>query len=676
MVSPLPLYPHQLEAIDHAKAKNTIVNLATGMGKTLIAAKLIEHYLLGDPTKKVAFLVPTRALVEQQSKYCRNHCRLLLAPGFSPPTIQQLVGQDQSDWSQSDWDNSTRTSHIFLGTAELLREAFISKHLDISRFSLIVFDECHNACGNSPMAVVMRDVVAPHQAKGFVGPRILGLTASFVNGSMKNIEKKRRQLETLLLSTIICPDVQVQIGGDERFESVEWSKAANTDKHMEAIETHVEAAVQHLGGIAEVSKVIRNCAHVFEELGCDALMFYIDKVIVEQVAEKARDSQEDKRNIPRMQLGMRLQRAIPHLKGELKKLRQKLEADPVVQQADKKNPKVRRLIDLLLTRFRENQKGYRGIVFVEQVALVSSLAKVLNDSLTILQIQCGAVAGTGSQSECERRIQLQKFRSGEIQILVSTPTLEEGIDVSECAFVVRYTSIATTKAHIQGAGRARHPNAVVFYFENDPDLECRKEKALNATARDKSLSLTTQELQGAVSSINIPFDQRHPYPYQARRGLLGSDTGEINVFNCKQIFNQYCSMVLGASIQPKKMLYQFHRRSDGSKLLSRVRYPSPNGWVSLSDQDFESFWGKTNFDQIFSPGERIKRKSSSEKQEMCFVYMIAVHLREDGYLDSHNRPNRSIEFEVRRNCPLDANWPPKISIHNRVFQSNRGVSPT
>jgi endoribonuclease Dicer len=482
---------------------------------------------------------------------------------------------------------------------------------------------------------------------------------------MKNIEKKRREIETLLLSTVICPDVKNRID-DSRFKSISWSKARDAAVHKTAIENHVIRAVLHVGTIKEITKAIRNCTHVFEELGFNALVFYIDKVIVNQIKVKAWNLKEQV-DITSVRLGDRMLRGIPHLKSELGTLYQGLEADPVVQETDSMSMKVRCLIDLLIPLFRENGSGYRGIVFVERVALVSSMAKVLNDGLTSLKIRCGAVAGTGSQNENERQSQLDMFRSGKIQILVSTAALEEGIDVTECAFVVRYTSITTTKAHIQGAGRARHPKALIFYFENDPYLERRKEKALNDAAKDKSLSLTMQELQKAATSINIPFGERHPYPFQARRGTDANDEGEVNVFNCKQIFNQYCSMSLGASIQPKKTLYKYES-TGGRKVLSMVRYPSPHGWVTLSYGDFKSFWGNTDFEPIFC-AQRVKRKTTSEKEEMCFVYKVVVQLREDKYLNSHNKVNPTIGIDVRQNCPLDAGWPRTISINNRVFQS-------
>ena len=50
----------------------------------------------------------------------------------------------------------------------------------------------------------------------------------------------------------------------------------------------------------------------------------------------------------------------------------------------------------------------------------------------------------------------QRFKSSEgVRVLVSANAVEEGIDVSDCEFVVRFNPIQTTKSHIQGSGRAR-----------------------------------------------------------------------------------------------------------------------------------------------------------------------------------------------------------------------------
>jgi endoribonuclease Dicer len=304
------------------------------------------------------------------------------------------------------------------------------------------------------------------------------------------------------------------------------------------------------------------------------------------------------------------------------------------------------------------------------VALVSSLAKVLNESMVSLGLRCGAVAGTGYQSESERQSQLGLFRSGDVRILAATAALEEGIDVSDCAFVVRYSSVPTTKAHIQGAGRARHPNAVIYYFENNPRLERQKEAKMTSVARDMSLSLGSGELQDAVRTILISPGQRHPYPCGRSGRAFEDGSGEVNVFNAKQIFIQYCSITLGSTVQPKSDLYQYNNKPGEQNLLARIRFPTPGGWRSISQVDYKSFWELTDIDQVVSES-RSKRKSQAEKEEMCFVYIVVILLREAGFLDNHNRPAPAIRFDVNRNCDLAAAWSNAIAIKNSVFQSCR-----
>jgi len=278
----LPLRSYQKECVDRAKVKNTIVHLPTNSGKTLIAAHVINHFLTKNSEKKIAVLVPNCLLVDQQSKVLRAQCRV----SHSPPIVQTLVGEDQAHWNQAEWDKSMKC-HIYVGTAEIFRQALATDRcLDVCRFSLIVFDECHNATGNHLMAAVMRGAVTPlYATQSTDAPRILGLTASYVHGAFKNIEKRKKALEALLLSTIFCPTVPARFN-DDNFVSVSWKRNKDIKDQKYAVEQQVTKAVSHLGKIKAIDKVERNCSHVFEELGTEALFFYIDRVIVEQIVEK------------------------------------------------------------------------------------------------------------------------------------------------------------------------------------------------------------------------------------------------------------------------------------------------------------------------------------------------------------------------------------------------------
>ena len=54
-----------------AKEENVIVNLGTGLGKTLIAVRTFDHFARLDRSKLTLFVVPKVAIVEQQAEVMR-----------------------------------------------------------------------------------------------------------------------------------------------------------------------------------------------------------------------------------------------------------------------------------------------------------------------------------------------------------------------------------------------------------------------------------------------------------------------------------------------------------------------------------------------------------------------------------------------------------------------------
>ena len=71
-----PLQPraYQIEAAREAIAGNTVINMCTGGGKTLVAVIVIDEFLLRS-NKAICFLVPSVALVSQQAEYLRRNCK-------------------------------------------------------------------------------------------------------------------------------------------------------------------------------------------------------------------------------------------------------------------------------------------------------------------------------------------------------------------------------------------------------------------------------------------------------------------------------------------------------------------------------------------------------------------------------------------------------------------------
>jgi len=78
---------YQSRSLEEFKKKDTILVMPTGTGKTLVAIKAIDH-VRTISKGKVLFLVPTRALAEQQSRIVLEECEDNL-------TVATLVGQVQ-----------------------------------------------------------------------------------------------------------------------------------------------------------------------------------------------------------------------------------------------------------------------------------------------------------------------------------------------------------------------------------------------------------------------------------------------------------------------------------------------------------------------------------------------------------------------------------------------------
>ena len=85
-------------------------------------------------------------------------------------------------------------------TPETLRDAFQRQLLPVSKFSLVVLDECHWASRGHPMAGLC-ELIADSQAQ----PRILGLTASPLNNKKGSLESVISKLLSITQTELVVP---------------------------------------------------------------------------------------------------------------------------------------------------------------------------------------------------------------------------------------------------------------------------------------------------------------------------------------------------------------------------------------------------------------------------------------------------------------------------------------
>jgi ERCC4-related helicase len=163
---------YQLKIARNCIARNTLVVLPTGLGKTIIAAIVAAWFLEQEPRKQVLMLAPTKALVEQHERTFKkllNEDLIISITGKIPPEKRR---QFYSKF------------RIIIATPQVIRNDLLTGKLDPKNFSLVIFDECHRASGNYPYVFIAKEFLLRNPSA-----RIIGLTASHGNVKTPPITK-------------------------------------------------------------------------------------------------------------------------------------------------------------------------------------------------------------------------------------------------------------------------------------------------------------------------------------------------------------------------------------------------------------------------------------------------------------------------------------------------------
>uniref|UniRef100_A0A0E0EZ43 Dicer-like protein 3b n=1 Tax=Oryza meridionalis TaxID=40149 RepID=A0A0E0EZ43_9ORYZ len=144
---------YQVEVFEAALRGNTIAVLDTGSGKTMVAVMLAREHArrvrAGEaPRRIVVFLAPTVHVVHQQFEVIREYTDLdvMMCSGAS------RVGE----WGADHWKEEVGRNEIVVMTPQILLDALRHAFLTMSAVSLLIFDECHRACGSHPYARIMK----------------------------------------------------------------------------------------------------------------------------------------------------------------------------------------------------------------------------------------------------------------------------------------------------------------------------------------------------------------------------------------------------------------------------------------------------------------------------------------------------------------------------------------
>lgn len=643
----------QLEAARLAVDENVIVNVGTGLGKTLVAVLAMDDALRRQPDKKCAFIVgASRLLARQQWRRIRDEC---VAPPHqreaSDDEVALATGYTTGRWKKKEWTDCIENCKVIVATAEVFRRAVVERgYLRFSDFSLIVADECHEARKESPLAGVFK---ALHR-EGRTSTRILGLTATFAaRRCMTESEfvQERQDLESLMCARLHAPKIPepdppkihtVHYEKDKPDPSIATAHQKLSERLCDFIWKQLE---QHQVTHKDVTSFVKQLAVVLTEVGRDAFIYAVKHGIIAQTEckvdnyDKFQDTQA---------LCAEMQDQLKLLRECLPGIFEQVEADKELCECKPYSKKVAVLTDLITKSFAANVDNaqYCGIVLVKEVAIAGPLAHVLRQQLGT-RPKVAAVTGTQSMEEAKRNAALDSFEMGRSQLLVATECAEQGIDIPACAFVIRFSKFGTSKSHKQGAGRARQPHAMIFYFENDAALESVFSAQMDQVAASSKHGVPKEQLHQEAKAMAARGQWhapgRHPY-------VIPTTHVEVNHQNAPNTFREY----VDKTSRGKAKLQELFSPGDGSSMDDSLCVPGPGGGFRIAGYELQRFFDSDTPDQITS--------------KALFVYTAVLVLHSRHWLTENN--------QATPEAIRDTTWPPTAPNEAPFFDFSARWCPT
>ena len=561
----IPPRDYQIELLDHALTKNTIVSLGTGAGKTFVAVLLIKEYShrLLNNNEKAVFLVNTVPLVEQQASHVEFHSSLRVA--------RMCGGLNRRKYEKSEIDAIMKFHQILVVTAQVYLDLLNHGLLSLSSVALLIVDECHHCLGElHPYRLIMNQY---RQIKG-EKPRVLGLTASVLNKKMpiRSIEHTVQKLEQIMCA-------QLETASDYSMVCKYVTKPKKLIVCARKDTANEEFVVQHL-------EFLRN----FVENNCDfqsAMDIDPRKPILDAITrtfttlwqlgswcalkgcllwqKKLHKLKEDPILGTKQQCILRM--AETSFRTCSKVLSQKVNTINSLEMLTRPgmlfiSDRVHKLLDILrnYSPSKREQAGIKdplsGLIFVNERFIAFMINTLLKFLVKLCPEEFGHIkvdflvghTGNSETEDEDRRLAnkkqeqtLHKFRNGQLNLLVATNVLEEGIDIRNCNLVIRFDPPADFRSYIQSSGRARKENSAFYVivedtnylgFMNDLITYSQTEEFILRRYRSgNELPAAVEEEEQLIVDIDNLVE-----PY-----VVDSTKARVALSGAIQLINRYCS---------------------------------------------------------------------------------------------------------------------------------------
>lgn len=453
------LRTYQESIYQNSKSQNTLVVLPTGLGKTHIALALARDLLERNQNKKILFLAPTKPLVHQHYE--------TFAKYFSPQdSLCEIHGNINIEKRKTLYDSC----QIIFATPQTIRNDILSKKIDLTKFSLIVFDEAHRATGDYSYAQIAKS--AKEQNPGCL---FLALTAS-PGSNLDSIEQitKNLYIEHIEVRGRDHPQVTPHIKDIKtNFEVVELS--IDLDKIRKLLDISILSRLRQLKNMGFLQNIKEERLSLLPK----KRLIEMQKSILAQ--KNISNNWYSLKALSILSSILKLSHALNLLESEslkafdiymqqlfeLSKTTKTKSVKDIVNDANVKlaynlakellsqnieHPKVRAL-KKIIARTLNQKPNAKIIIFSEYRNTVEVLKDSLSELFNLQRFVGQASKLEKGMSQKEQVKILNEFKEGKFNILVSTCVAEEGLDVPQVDLVVFYEPVSSAIRSIQRKGR-------------------------------------------------------------------------------------------------------------------------------------------------------------------------------------------------------------------------------
>ena len=440
-----------------ASRASTLVVLSTALGKTVIAALVIAGRW--KPKRKALMLAPTKPLVEQ---HAREMKRLLSIEPVVALTGERAPGDRAELWAES---------CVIVATPQALENDVKLGRLDLKDVELVVFDEAHRAVGEYAYVDLAR-AYRRQRADGLV----LGMTASPGSESQQILEVcDSLGIQRIEIRADDDPDVAPYVPGvDVRYVRVDLPKESHEvirllkrlfDKKVDELRVY---GFLPRDGRVSIRDLIAAQRVIQKRLAESKQGLLYSALVAQSAAMKLNHAIEMCESQGKFALLAYLDRMVADESKATKLLlkddafRQVIKLSESLPQEHPKELKVGHIIE---SRLRVNP-GSRMIVFTHYRDTAESVATRLGSVPGARPArfvgQASKVADKGMKQKEQVEL-LEKFRAGDVNVLVATSVGEEGLDIPSTDCVIFYEPVPSEIRTIQRRGRTgRRSRGEVF----------------------------------------------------------------------------------------------------------------------------------------------------------------------------------------------------------------------